>query len=172
MKLLHLADSALPIGSAAHSYGMETLVFDGDLTVEHLMDFFVAYVEEAGAVEADYCGKAYAIGADLVGVAEASVDAHDWTPWLRLNRQLSARELARESRSASAILRPAAHTPRPTRWNSIPDSMAHCVPSAMQIFTMPPLMGSLVDGGPWGAEETVLPSCNKSWLAWSRPANG
>ena len=104
MKLLHLADSALPIGSAAHSYGMETLVFDGDLTVEHLMDFFVAYVEEAGAVEADYCGKSYAIGADLAGVAEASVDPHVWTPWLRLNRQLSARKPARESRVASATL--------------------------------------------------------------------
>ena len=58
LRLLHLADSALPIGSTAHSYGLETLVHDADLTVEQLQACFDHFVAEAGAVEAAYCRRA------------------------------------------------------------------------------------------------------------------
>ena len=40
LQLLHLADSALPIGTAAHSFGLEGLVAENDLEVADLRDFF------------------------------------------------------------------------------------------------------------------------------------
>ena len=99
LRLLHLADSALPIGSTAHSYGLETLVHDADLTVEQLQACFDHFVAEAGAVEAAYCRRAYALGASPV---EPWADG--WPAWQALNRGLSARKPARESRQASATL--------------------------------------------------------------------
>ncbi len=103
LRLLHLADSALPIGSAAHSYGFETLVYDADLTVEQLDDFFKRYLTEAATVEASYCRQAYAIGESLLDSRSTAINM-DWGTWLALNRRLSARKMARESRDASATL--------------------------------------------------------------------
>ena len=103
LRLLHLADSALPIGSTAHSYGLETLIHDADLTVDQLDGCFAHILAEAGAVEAAYCRRAYALGAVRPG-PDADGDAMRWQTWQAINRGLSARKPARESRQASATL--------------------------------------------------------------------
>jgi urease accessory protein len=87
--LQHLADSAFPIGSAAHSFGIETLVDAGFLSTESLAAFLDAYLYETGALEAAYCGAS--CGAEV-------------GEWLTLNSELGARKLARESRDASSAM--------------------------------------------------------------------
>ena len=97
LRLMHIADSALPIGSAAHSFGLEALIDSGDLVVADLEPFFVALLDETGWLEAAYCRAAHALGATGLtpdGVAE----------WVRINARLAALRPARESRTASATL--------------------------------------------------------------------
>lgn len=89
MKLIHLADSALPLGSAAHSFGLETLVAEGLLTRETLPSFLRDYLEETGLLEAAFCRAAYRVSN---------------SDWPALNQVLSARKPARESREASLTL--------------------------------------------------------------------
>jgi urease accessory protein len=89
LKLMHLADSALPIGSAAHSFGLETLVAEGLVTPETLPGFLRDYLQETGVLEATFCRAAY------------RADGPDWAA---LNQHLSARKAAHESREASLTL--------------------------------------------------------------------
>ncbi len=91
----------MPIGSAAHSYGLETLISEGDVTVAQLGEHFRIYLEEAGIIEAGYARRAFRIGLDYVNQTDAGEVE---TAWLMLNRALSARKTARESREASAVL--------------------------------------------------------------------
>lgn len=97
LQLLQLADSALPVGSAAHSFGIETLVAEELLTVEHLADFLEDYLHETGTLESIFCRRAYHLAASF------SPDEFE-LQWLALNDELSALKTARESRSASATL--------------------------------------------------------------------
>lgn len=97
LRLLHLADSALPIGSLAHSFGLETLVSAEILRVQDLPEFLRGYLQEAGILEAVACREAF----KLVGV-----DAHVFPSarWIAINDFLGAVKPARESRAASATL--------------------------------------------------------------------
>lgn len=86
LRLLQIADSALPIGAAAHSFGLETLASEGVLDPDGLEDFLTACLEESGTLEAIFVRRSY------------SGSPRD------LSDELSARKPARESREASLKL--------------------------------------------------------------------
>jgi len=93
--LLHLADSALPIGAFAHSFGVETLVMAEMLQVADLDVFFQPWLEQAGVTEAVFCRAASRL---------ATGESFRAKEWLELNDYLSALKPARESRKGSAVL--------------------------------------------------------------------
>jgi urease accessory protein len=98
LRLLHLADSALPIGALAHSFGLESLTTCEMLTTRDLPDFLHTYLEEAGMMEAVFCREAF-------GLPRAATSENDFAfRWLALNNLLTARKPARESRAGSASL--------------------------------------------------------------------
>jgi len=97
LRLLQLADSALPIGTLAHSFGLESLVAAEILTVGGLRAFLRTYLEETGKLETVFCREAHRLAAG--GVETFSIGR-----WRELNDLLSALKPARESRAASASL--------------------------------------------------------------------
>jgi urease accessory protein len=93
LRLLQLADSALPIGALAHSFGLETLVAQELLALEDLPAFLQSYFEEAGVMQAVFCRAGFQAAAGF------SADR-----WVELNEQLSALKPGRESRAGEAAL--------------------------------------------------------------------
>lgn len=90
LKLLQLADSALPIGALSHSFGVESLEAEGGLDVPQLGHFFAEWLESNGHMEAVFCVLGHA--------------ANDQAAWTQLNAGVSAMRPARESRDASLTL--------------------------------------------------------------------
>lgn len=90
LQLLHLADSALPVGAMSHSFGLETMVAELGLAVADLPAFFSDWLAGAGMVEAVFCMQAFGVD--------------DLDAWSSLNAELTARKPARESRDASLAL--------------------------------------------------------------------
>lgn len=96
LRLLQLGDSALPVGAAAHSFGLESLIEDGLLSADGLESYLQGYLQEMGALEAAFCRAAHRL---------SQLHGHEFVgEWRNLNQQLSARKLARESREASLTL--------------------------------------------------------------------
>ena len=123
LRLLQLADSALPIGGLAHSFGLESLVAGDLLGVGELAEFLRGFLEEAGLVEAVFCREGFRVGSGgsgegwLSGAGDESArfgkrPLHLHEPltddfrkqWVGLNDRLSAMKMARESRVGSASL--------------------------------------------------------------------
>ncbi len=86
---MQLADSALPVGSAAHSFGLEMLVAEEMLAADSLPSFLRGYLHETGILEAAFCLAAH---------------RRAGAGWTALNQQLSARKPAQETRAASLTL--------------------------------------------------------------------
>ncbi len=93
LRLQQFADSALPVGGAAHSFGLESLVEWNMLDAGSVRQVLLDFLEETGAVEAAYCARSCELAA-----------GGDLESWVALNRELGARKLARESRDASAAM--------------------------------------------------------------------
>jgi urease accessory protein len=93
--LQQFADSALPIGGAAHSFGLESLADAGLLNTDGLEAFLAQYLEEVSVLEAAYCARSCEL---------ASATDPDLGRWHGWNLELGARKLARESREASAAM--------------------------------------------------------------------
>jgi urease accessory protein len=98
LRLLQLTDSALPVGGAAQSFGIESLVAERLLTVQTLEHFLHGYLGEAGCLEAWHCRAGAHIGARAAHGQDVTGD------WIALNAQLSALKPARETRAASLML--------------------------------------------------------------------
>jgi urease accessory protein len=92
LRLLQLADSALPVGAAAHSFGLESMVEDRLLSPENLEQFLRGYLEESGRLDAFYCRAAYRLSPSAT------------SEWALLNQRLSARRMPREIRDANLAL--------------------------------------------------------------------
>ena len=92
LRLLHLADSVLPIGGLSHSFGLESMIEDHMLEVDDLFSYFQNLLEESLLLEGVYC---------RTGHCAASTNCADLSD---INSRLSALRPARESREASLAL--------------------------------------------------------------------
>jgi urease accessory protein len=97
LRLLQLADSALPIGAMAHSFGLESLVAENLLVVSNLESFLEGWLTEAGAMDAVFCNRA-------LGLAREHPNSIPVERWVEISSLLSARKMARESRNGSILI--------------------------------------------------------------------
>jgi urease accessory protein len=91
LQLMQLSDTALPIGSTAHSFGLEGLVEWKAVEATSLEWMMQSFLHEQGLLEAYFCRAAFA----------ACSESREMEP---LCRALSAMRPARESREASIVL--------------------------------------------------------------------
>lgn len=102
LALLQLADSALPVGSMSHSFGLEALVFDEDIQTGRgecpasLRGYLEDALQESLLVECVFCRESHSRA--LQNGSLSGLNLHD------LNLQLSALRPARESREASLAM--------------------------------------------------------------------
>ena len=89
LQLLQLSDSAIPIGSTAHSFGLEIMAALAWTDADNLVGFLSAHLEENGLSDAIFCRAAYACNADELAT---------------FCDQLSALRTARELRTASIVM--------------------------------------------------------------------
>ncbi len=61
LRLLQLADSGLPIGGLAHSFGLESMIEDGLLGVEGLAGYLRELLREGLLVESVYARAAHGL---------------------------------------------------------------------------------------------------------------
>ncbi len=92
LNLLHLADSAFPVGAHAHSYGLETLVTEGTVTDAETLRALLRLQLLAVLARADLVALRWAH--DLAG-------ARDVAALRRLDAELSALKPVREWREGS-----------------------------------------------------------------------
>lgn len=97
LQLLHLADSALPIGGQAHSFGLETLTEMSLVTPLNIEAALMDYLRETGQVDVVFCRGAYHVA--CAGTEETFIEV-----WREINCTLAALRAARESREASTAL--------------------------------------------------------------------
>jgi urease accessory protein len=91
LRLLHLADSAIPIGTLSHSFGFEALLESRVFTLDSLPGLMRTYLEESMLLDAVFCRSGYRLAFDECSLRE-------------LDTLLSARKPARETREASLVL--------------------------------------------------------------------
>jgi urease accessory protein len=91
LQLLQLADSALPIGSLAHSFGLESMTAEGHVSLPNIYSYLGDLLEESLLLEAVFCRSAHGLIGDPPAVQN-------------LNERLSALRIARESRMASLAI--------------------------------------------------------------------
>jgi urease accessory protein len=96
LRLLQLTDSALPIGTAAHSFGLESMIEDRIVTPRNFEQYLRDYMQESGSLDAVFCRSAHQL--------PKLDDPRFVKTWVRLNHEISARKYSRESREASLTL--------------------------------------------------------------------
>jgi urease accessory protein len=96
LRLMQLTDSSLPIGTTAHSFGLESMVEDRVVIPCGFEQYLRDYLEESGSLDAFFCRTAYQMpGLDDPRFAKS---------WVLLNHEIGARKFSRESREASLTL--------------------------------------------------------------------
>ncbi|MEM7798804.1 MAG: urease accessory UreF family protein [Chloroflexota bacterium] len=95
LNLLQIADSALPIGGVAHSFGLETLVAEGYVNVDTLEGYLAQILLHSGLQEGWGCRQGHQLG-------QLEDEKRFDREWRAVNETLSALRPAHELRSASS----------------------------------------------------------------------